>query len=243
MLTSRQKEFLQVATYHGRSGIHYTKVAELMGVSRWTAYDILTYLSNKGLLEKKRIPKKSSTAGRSRVLFYPTSRANVLVFGSDVAQRADSGCKEWEEACSRLRSKLGESRERGIFPVLSEIIQELSSVKRPLIFCAHLIVVMLLALRLVSSGPEGSLWINSLVPLLIGPQAALLVFTGAVVTYILQHQPVSSLKSEVLQHLPTYERQAKKLDALSEKVLLNFTMDVIEELWPPQLKSKADCIT
>jgi Mn-dependent DtxR family transcriptional regulator len=53
-VTTRQKEFLEVLIdlYQQKgSSVHYSEVALKMGVSKWTAYDMLQLLRREGLLE------------------------------------------------------------------------------------------------------------------------------------------------------------------------------------------------
>lgn len=73
-LTARQGEFLQAVQELSRDGggVHYTDVAERVGVSRWTAYDILTSLAQKGFVLVEREQRGiGSLVGRCRVLFRP----------------------------------------------------------------------------------------------------------------------------------------------------------------------------
>ena len=53
-ITKRQKEFLQslIDLYQLKdTPIHYSEVAQKMGVSKWTAYDMLQLLHKEGFLE------------------------------------------------------------------------------------------------------------------------------------------------------------------------------------------------
>ena len=81
-ITTRQKEFLQslIDLYQDKgSPIHYSEVAQKMGVSKWTAYDMLQLLRREGLLEiEYLIPEsddyKWGKLGRSTITFFPTKK-------------------------------------------------------------------------------------------------------------------------------------------------------------------------
>ncbi|MGC9125677.1 MAG: hypothetical protein ACP5GW_06115 [Caldisericaceae bacterium] len=75
-LTRRQKEFLEalVGIYEkDRKPVSYKDVAYAMGVSKWTAYDIIQELNRKGFLKLEY--KLNPGPGRSEVLFVPKDSA------------------------------------------------------------------------------------------------------------------------------------------------------------------------
>jgi len=73
--TTRQKEFLKVLIdlYQQKaSPIHYSEVAQKMGVSKWTAYDMLQLLHKEGLLEVEYLIPESDNYkwGKIRPFYY-----------------------------------------------------------------------------------------------------------------------------------------------------------------------------
>ncbi|MBU1291107.1 Rrf2 family transcriptional regulator, partial [bacterium] len=87
-ITERQKEFLKtlIDLYQQKSSpIHYSEVAQKMGVSKWTAYDMLQLLQKEGFLEVEYIiPEpdsyKWSKLGRSTITFYPTKKGYAISY-------------------------------------------------------------------------------------------------------------------------------------------------------------------
>lgn len=76
-LTKRRIEFLHhlVELYKAsEEPVHYAKVAESVGVSKWTAYDVLKELESAGFLDRSYAMKDRET-GRSVVLYAPTQAA------------------------------------------------------------------------------------------------------------------------------------------------------------------------
>ena len=101
-LTGRQTTFVErlVDLYHEAHGpIHYSVLARRLGVSRFTAYDMLRLLEEKGLVTSDyQLTAGHSGPGRSEVLFQPTARAHALV-----AQLAGpDGGEDWETVKRRL---------------------------------------------------------------------------------------------------------------------------------------------
>ena len=85
-LTFRQKAFLDKLhdVYSEMQGpIHYSLVAERLGLSNSTAYDMLRVLEQKGMVGSQyATPKEIAGPGRSSILFYPTCSGKGVVFPS-----------------------------------------------------------------------------------------------------------------------------------------------------------------
>lgn len=81
-LTRRQETFVYklLDLYRELDGpIHYSTLAERIGVSPFTAYDMLRLLEEKGLVTSKyRLGSDKPVRGRSRIVFAPTERAHRL---------------------------------------------------------------------------------------------------------------------------------------------------------------------
>ncbi|MGQ9731322.1 MAG: hypothetical protein ACUVX8_08585 [Candidatus Zipacnadales bacterium] len=57
------------------SGMHYAALAQKLGVSKWSAYDMLLTLEKAGLVHRDyELPPGGRAGGRPRVLFRPTSK-------------------------------------------------------------------------------------------------------------------------------------------------------------------------
>jgi DNA-binding MarR family transcriptional regulator len=79
-LTERRKQFLQqIMRLYEKSGlpVHYVALAKLLGVSKWTAYDMLKELEKGGLLKRDYILNPNEL-GRSVIVFSPTTKADEL---------------------------------------------------------------------------------------------------------------------------------------------------------------------
>ena len=100
-LTSRQIEFVEklLDLYEEiEESIHYSEVADRLGVSRSTAYEMLRLLERKGFAQSSYFLDESGGPGRSTVLFSPSARAHAMF--SRLREQA-GGATSWENARAR----------------------------------------------------------------------------------------------------------------------------------------------
>jgi len=81
-ITRRRMDFLQkIKELYEATGlpVHYARVAELLGVSKWSAYEMLKKLEKEGLLASQyEVNQRERFPGRAMVLFAPTRLAADL---------------------------------------------------------------------------------------------------------------------------------------------------------------------
>jgi hypothetical protein len=176
--TKRQLQYVRavVSLYEelGRP-VHYTEVAEKLGVSKWTAHDLLTLLSREGLLEQEyQIRREEPSAGRSSVLFYPTRSAYAeLEIGRHPARVEESG----EDLRTLVLSRLDEASKKGVDSVLRETFEELPGLQSPLAFCANLVLILVLCIWIAAHGNHGRLDVD-LLPARTSEEALLILLAG-----------------------------------------------------------------
>jgi Mn-dependent DtxR family transcriptional regulator len=81
-LTNRQETFIKnlLQLYQeSEDAIHYTVLAERLGVSRFTAYDMLRVLEDKGFVRSEYRLSDENKTGRSERVFIPTETAHSLI--------------------------------------------------------------------------------------------------------------------------------------------------------------------
>jgi DNA-binding PadR family transcriptional regulator len=105
-LTHRQEIFFYrlLDLYRESKGpIHYSTLAERVGVSPFTAYDMLRLLEEKGFVTSEyRIEAGKSTVGRSEIVFLPTQLADNRF--AELANGAD--LSNWEEVKSQIMERI-----------------------------------------------------------------------------------------------------------------------------------------
>jgi DNA-binding MarR family transcriptional regulator len=146
-LTTRQQAFLDklFELYRERSGpVHYSVVAERLGVNKFSAYDMLKLLEEKGMAASEYVlGRKSTGPGRSMVVFYPTNKA--ARFLSQLRNEIRIG-EEWQAVKVRILKRLKDTEETDAVEMLNEILVRLPDVKSPLTYCAEVISALLLNL-------------------------------------------------------------------------------------------------
>jgi predicted ArsR family transcriptional regulator len=148
MLTLRQKSFLKkfLDVYRERQEpVHYSVVAQRLGLNNSTAYDMLRLLEQKGMVSSQYdTPKATAGPGRSSILFSPTTRA----MGLATRPAGDSrGHEKWEEFKARLLESLNRGTPEEYQDVLDELLAQIAELRTALEQYAESVTALLLNLR------------------------------------------------------------------------------------------------
>lgn len=111
-LTTRRRELLSAldaATTVAGGAVHYSAVAEPLGISPWTAYDLLRELERDGLVAASYTHRQGVAVGRTQVGFAPTD-AGRAALGEPPAPLAE------ERALRRAKARFA-----GLGPLSSAI--------------------------------------------------------------------------------------------------------------------------
>ena len=145
-LTHRQETFLQrlLDMYRELNGpIHYSALAERIGVSPFTAYDMLRLLEEKGLVTSQyRLDSDKPVVGRSEIVFLPTERAHQLF--NDLA--GDSDQVNWENVRAQIMEKIrgGELNDHILAEeILARVPPDVPDVLR---YCIEVMTIVILRL-------------------------------------------------------------------------------------------------
>ena len=119
-LTSRQQAFLDKLfdLYREFNGpVHYSVVAERLGVNKFSAYDMLKLLEKKGVAASSYVlGQKHAGPGRSMVVFYPTYQATRFL---TQLRHEVLGSDEWQQAKELLLQRLRLSTAMQLLPTAS----------------------------------------------------------------------------------------------------------------------------
>lgn len=147
-LTSRQQAFLDklFELYREFKGpVHYSVVAEKLGVNKFSAYDMLKVLEEKGVAASSYVlNSQQSGPGRSQVVFYPTNKAAQFI--TQLRDEVRSG-GDWLRIRQRVVERLEKARQTSPGDVLREAIAGLPEIRNPLNYCAEMISILLLNLE------------------------------------------------------------------------------------------------
>jgi len=238
VLTERRKEFLEaVVNQYNATGepVHYTEVAKVIGVSKWTAYDMLTALAREGYLEViRKVDRKEGLPGRSQVMFRPSPAAYKYAKPGEGKEKGHM--VDWEHTRKELLKRLAEADRKGPAVLLKETLAELPHISNPLIFCAKVIAALLLAVWTVRKTAQTLMLLREVLSYLSVPEAALILLVGLALGYIWKSGR-TGVTDGLNQHIDRYIREVKRMDEKEHAILLTFVEDVAARLAPEPFPS------
>lgn len=146
-ITRRQEDFIRkmIDLYRELQGpFHYSCLAERLGISSFTAYDMLRLLEKKGIVTSQyHLAEDKSGPGRSEIFFLPTAEAHRVF--AKISEDVDS--QEWEALIEAALSKVRSGTLQGrslLNDVLAGVPPEDLSTLR---YCLEVMAVIALLLR------------------------------------------------------------------------------------------------
>ena len=241
-ITTRQREFLKtlIDLYRQKgSSVHYSEVALKMGVSKWTAYDMLQLLHKEGLMEVEYIIPESdnyewSKLGRSTITFYPTKKGYDI--SSPTKQKISTNIAELKKIKKEITQKFDELKGKlNIRDLFKEALQS----KSPLIFCACLLLILILLIKKITEGVAEIKLISQVIPHTttnIYAELALIVFAGMCLGVLAKY--VSKVPTiygnndlgEYTNYIQTYNQYVSQMDKEEQKSLLGFLKETLDEI-------------
>jgi DNA-binding MarR family transcriptional regulator len=147
-LTFRQKVFLSKLLDFYRETqepLHYSVVAERLGLNNSTAYDMLRLLEQKGMVSSEyTTPKTTPGPGRSSILFFPTAEA-IDLFSRLAGESQEQ--EEWEDVKAYILASLRQGKASDYQGLLRELLVRIPESRSSLVRCAEVITALLLSLR------------------------------------------------------------------------------------------------
>jgi DNA-binding MarR family transcriptional regulator len=144
-LTPRQQAFLDklFELYRElKQPVHYSIIADKLGVNKFSAYDMLKVLEEKGVAASDYVLSDDQTGpGRSQVVFYPTHKAAQFLTQLRDEMRYSS---DWQNVKESILRRLEEARQSNPVDATREALSHLPDAKTPLNYCAEMISVLIL---------------------------------------------------------------------------------------------------
>jgi len=238
-LTGRQQAFLSdfLDLYQEeKDSLHYTTVAERLGIGRITAYDMLRLLEEKGLVISEYV-MPAGGPGRSSVVFRPSEQGEALI--RQLAGEAWDR-EEWETVKAHIIQALqaGQggaslacgSGTVGYESLLEEILARLPEHKAPLVYTAEMATAVILSLhQLREEAPSSKLW-ERLRDLGLPEEVGLNALGGLAVGLSLIERANRRLTLKLLSATRQYQDYLSNLSAESRRRLSEFTAEVMRIL-------------
>jgi len=232
VLTPRRKEFLdRVTELARRTGgpVHYVTVADELGVSKWTAYDMLKQLERDGfLVAEYAVGPGQRGPGRSQIVFRPRATAG--------APEGSSGLlAEWHRLYDQLRHRLKELRHSGLQQALARMMRDLPLKRRPVAYCASTLSLLLLYAEALAGRQD--MIVRNIVALAPRPEVALTLFTGSVLS-IVASRTRWPLKQRLSARVRRYLAHLADMTAEERDLLFRFLREALERGQPQASPSR-----
>ena len=239
-LTARQRAFLSklLELYREHKGpVHYSDVAERLGVNRFSAYDMLKVLEQKGFASSSYTLRSAVPAvaagtpgpGRSMVVFSPTSQATQAL-GRDARDPVLG--EDWETVRERVLNRLRSAKDANALEALSELLTRLPDAKAPLAYCTEMIGALLLNMQRAKSRADGLNPFRALAALRTHDSAELETLAGLSVGATLAGDDEASrtITRRLIDNARDYQSGLSRLSEEARAALVDFLEEALEAL-------------
>ncbi len=226
-LTRRQQMVLRnfLDLYREKDeALHYTELAEHLGVSTVTAYDMLRLLEDRGLLISEFVPSEKGAGGRARVVFRPTPTGVSLLeswAGSDWEQ------EEWEIVKDRIVQALEAGKGSDYQDLLDDLLIRVESQNSPLLYTAEMVTAVILqAYQLKEHAVDSVLFTK------LADSLNLNAFGGLAVGFSYVERANRRTTGKLLAQVGRYQEMIAQLNEKSRHHLADFVSQIVEIIDP-----------
>ncbi|MFN2292419.1 MAG: hypothetical protein ACK2UC_14600 [Anaerolineae bacterium] len=232
-LTARQKAFLKKLAelyQEHRAPVHYTDVAKKLGVSRFSAYDMLKVLEKKGFASSSyALAAGHSGPGRPLVVFAPTPKAAATLGPSSANLEAG---EEWHSVREAVLRRLRSARDASYRDALNDLLTRLPEANAPMTFCTEMVGALLLNMQRAKDRAAGLNPFRALAALRSGGGSGLETLAGLSVGATLSSEDENgrSLTQRLLDNAQRYQANLGRLSEEARSLLVQFLEDALEAL-------------
>ncbi|WP_058302200.1 LexA family transcriptional regulator [Gorillibacterium timonense] len=176
-LTKRRLQFLgKLTELYRRTNlpIHYETLANSLGVSKWTAYDMLKEIEKLGFVSRSYEVNPNET-GRSQVVFAPTDETLRLF---PLSRTENTEGSDWKRTVSKLTGMLKSLKHVGMNEAIRKLLDELPDKSNGMEFCGYIIGLMLVYLKKLGGRTET--FIRLVLQKTQNQEARMLLFAGSI---------------------------------------------------------------
>ncbi|MFB5266019.1 Lrp/AsnC family transcriptional regulator [Paenibacillus enshidis] len=203
-----------------RLPIHYETLAKVLGVSKWTAYDMLKEIEKSGYVTRSYEVNPNET-GRSQVVFAPTEKATELF----QQQRSNViAIENWEETVHAIRQLLNSIKHNSIQDLLKKMLDEIPGKQSNLEFCGYLLGIFMAYVKKVGGRTETA--IQRLIHKTSGHHTTLLMFAGTVMGTVIQTAS-EEMGSEIAELMGKCVTMIGDLSSREQELLSDFVKEAL----------------
>ncbi len=229
-LTRRRKEFLTkvVKMYHQTGQpVHYATLAQSLGVSKWTAYDVLRELEKEGLLTMEySINREDRYPGRSQVLFRPTPLAFHI---PSTEQAENQPGEDWLTVKKRLLGVVDSIKIKKLDPkkIIDELLEEVHTIEKPITYSAY--IITLLTACLYSLGNRGIHLMENFLHLSPKPELILSMFAGTALGVAIKTMK-ETMTVKLVTKIGVFQKHVSEFSRNERRLLVNFLGETLQKV-------------
>jgi DNA-binding Lrp family transcriptional regulator len=225
-LTRRRKEFLHtIKKIYENTGtpVHYITVAEALGVSKWTAYDILKKLEKEGYLRSEyAVSREERNPGRSAILFLPTPKAGELFLKE---KEEIDHIEEWQAAREKLLGIFENVKTRGSKKIIVDLLKEMPATGVPIIISANIIVILIVYIQKL--GAKTVKMVKNLLQPALRPDMILSLFAGTALGATVRNRQ-DVINDRLAGEVGRLQKYISEFSAKENILLVKFLDDALE---------------
>src|SRR5690606_36069220 len=224
-LTERRKQFLRgvVDMYRRtRLPVHYETLAERLGVSKWTAYDVLRALEEQGPLTRDYTVNRGEP-GRSQIVFVPTPAAEALFTQARPVALEDHDLAELKQ--DALES-LAQWRRLKPAQATQRIMAAIAGADAQVKFCTYIMALFLVHLGNLNESAVAV--VRRLVRQTPGVEMHVTVFVGIVLGMAIEAMG-HGVGEELIELLGRFLKSVMDLTEPEKAMLVSFLNDALQE--------------
>ncbi|MBC7320946.1 hypothetical protein H5T89_09900 [bacterium] len=223
-ITERRIEFIRALDELYRKynkPVHYSQVAEKLGVSKWTAYDLLTALKDEGYVEC--VYTLNERGGRSTLAFKVTPKGEELI---SIEKRKENLSKVIEE----LKKRLSTLSRLSVNDILQTGLKDVSTVKSPILKALNITAILFIISQKLAINWDNISSTYKTLSASIDPQSGLLGLTALIIGVIIAKAGLnkynSIIDSKIDSLLNRYKELLNELSNSDKEVLFNITKEI-----------------
>ena len=227
-LTGRQKDFLNKFLDLYREAarpLHYAVLAESLGVSKPTAYDMLRLLEERGLVASEYVLPEGGGPGRSSIVFRPTEKAS-RVMAQPAGEHWDK--EKWELTKGSILQALREGKGANYQNLLEEILIRIPERKSPMLYVAEMITAALLNLNQLKENAEARGLFKHLRSLGFPNELGLNALAGLNLGLTMVEKANHRVTTLLLSYTHKYQDYLARLSAENKRRLSDFAQEVMK---------------
>ena len=215
-LTRRQRDALaKLQELYRETGhaVHYTDLAQRLGINRFSAYDMLKVLERKGAVGSEYILSTVTGPGRPAVAFYPMAQA-----ARQALSRIGDGLA-WEQVRERILARAGQAQDEET-DLLSDLLDDVAASSSPVVYSGRV-----LAALVVSLGQRAHVYASNLLD--TSTPLALDVFTSLALGLTLTGEASRQFSDRLVEYSQRCQQYIAEMDAASRADLSWFARQVV----------------